>query len=96
VENTSEETRSNKNSCSISSEESPPLSGLSASTFGLPSHSHGRCSGKKETPIKGSFTEREAQRRAISRTTSYYATIILNYRNPTETNISGENLRLIH
>ncbi len=48
MENTREGTHSNKNSRSISSEES---AGLSASTFGLPRHSHGRCSGKNETPI---------------------------------------------
>ncbi len=45
MESVSEETHSNKNSLSISGEE---IAGL---TFGLPPHSHRRCSGKKETPI---------------------------------------------
>ncbi len=45
MENASEGTHSNKNSLSISSEERAGL------TFGLPRHSHWRCSGKKETPI---------------------------------------------
>ncbi len=48
MENTSAGTYSNKNSRSISSEESV---GLSASKFRLPRHSLERCSGKKETPI---------------------------------------------
>ncbi len=49
MENASEETHSNKNSLSISGEESDGL------TFGLPHHSmkieDEGCSGKKETPI---------------------------------------------
>ncbi len=47
MENASEGTHSNKNSRSISSEES---AGLSASTFGLPHHSLEDVKGKKKYP----------------------------------------------
>ncbi len=48
MENASEGTHSNKNSHSISSEES---AGLSASTFGLPPATHLKMFRQKETPI---------------------------------------------
>ncbi len=72
MENASEGTHSNKNSRSISSEES---AGLSASTFGLPRHSHWRCSGKNKHPwatTQQSSLLQKCGKKYLERTSDYY------------------------